>query len=314
MADLKGFWLLGRTVVIAFLFFLLLIPGYGLAKIQVLTSIAPLYCFCVNVGGEYVEVKNLFIGGADPHESSLSAKQLKDIHSSDLIVINGLGMEHWVDLALSAEEKSKKLVVSTLGISPITAAGYHVEKGLAQPEYAFNPHVWLDPNLASIQVMNISKALSLRDPLHKEIFERNATLYISKLKEIDQLYQQKLDSNRSKKAFFYNDAFMYLANRYGIVVAGIVEECGERGGPSPRKLATILGVMKIKKIPFFYTPFSNAFLVKEIIREGQSRSAEIDAMEGAELHPLMYEKVAKKNLAIFMDVFGGIILSFKRNF
>lgn len=286
----------------------------GSAQLKVLTSIAPLYCFCINVGGEYVSVKNLFVMGADPHENALTAKQLQQIQDSDLIVVNGLGMESWVDRVLSPGEKASKLVVSTAGISPLPASGYQPGTGLAKGEYAFNPHVWLDPNLAGIQLLNISKALGQKDPLHKEIFERNTRLYLSKLKEIDRLYQQKLGAIPSKKAFFYNDAFMYLAKRYGIVVAGIVEECGEKGGPSPRKLASILSAMKKERIPFFYTPFSNIALVREIQRESQTRSGEIDGMESSELHPLMYENISKKNLAVFLDVFGGIILSLKRGF
>ncbi|QDQ41969.1 substrate-binding protein of zinc uptake complex component A [Methylacidiphilum kamchatkense Kam1] len=84
--------------------------SYGVEKLKILTSIAPLYCFCVNIGGDYVTVKNLIFFGAEPHEVSLSIRQMQEIRDSDLIVINGLGMESWLEKGLSSEEKAKKLL------------------------------------------------------------------------------------------------------------------------------------------------------------------------------------------------------------
>jgi len=287
--------------------------SYGLEKLKILTSIAPLYCFCVNIGGEYVTVKNLIFFGAEPHEVSLSMRQMQEIQDSDLIVINGLGMESWLEKGLSSKEKAKKIVVSTVGIEPIPSIG-SLNKLPANSPYSFNPHVWLDPNLAIQQVLNIKKALCQRDPLHTEAYEKNAASYIFKLKEIDRMYREKLQEIAQKKAYFFNDSFMYLTKRYDILVAGILEECGQREGLSPRKLATAIETMRKEKIPFFYTPFSKKALVMEIIKESQTCSGEIDSMESANPDPSLYETIAKKNLSVLVEVFGKKNLCWSHNF
>src|SRR5437867_12116709 len=73
------------------------------AKLKVLTSFLPLYCFTVNVAGDLAEVQNLLPARVEPHDYQLSRKDLQKLSHADLIVLNGLGLESWLNKALAVQ-------------------------------------------------------------------------------------------------------------------------------------------------------------------------------------------------------------------
>ncbi len=151
--------------------------GAAQAKIRILTSFPPVYCFTANVAGDLAVVENLLPPGADPHDYSLSPQAARRLAAADLLIVNGLGLESWLQRAFQNVARPQTLVVISAGLendliyevpsfSAETSSGFLATRGrpgsrsLAAP----NPHIWLDPVLAGRAVSNILLALQKADP------------------------------------------------------------------------------------------------------------------------------------------------------
>src|SRR6266513_2002472 len=176
-------------------------PGAEGHKLRVLTSFLPVYCFTVNVAGDLAEVENLLPGNVEPHDYQFSRKDLQKLAQADLIVINGLGLEKWLDKAVqnSASAKATRVVEMADGLgseliyatsespssrreeaTPMTASQI---RRLTAAATVPNPHIWLDPRLARHAVRNILKALQQADPAHASGYATNATRYLARLEQ-----------------------------------------------------------------------------------------------------------------------------------
>src|SRR6266481_5988258 len=95
-----------------------MLAGFSLAsslaqakEVKVLASFLPLYCFAVNVAGDAARVDGLLPPNTSPHDFQLSVKTRQRIEAADLVVLNGLGLDSWVEPAL-AKERQRLMWVS----------------------------------------------------------------------------------------------------------------------------------------------------------------------------------------------------------
>ena len=104
------------------------------------TTIAPLGDFVKAVGGEKVEVTVVVPPGAEPHTFEPTPSLMMDVAKADLYVMNGAGLEFWMDKLLEA---NKRMVVvdSSQGIAL-----------LQESEGEIDPHIWLSLRNAAVQV------------------------------------------------------------------------------------------------------------------------------------------------------------------
>ncbi len=101
-------------------------PGAEGHKLRVLTSFLPVYCLTANVAGELAEVENLLPANVEPHDYQFSRKDLQKLSHADVIVVNGLGLESWLERAFhdSATHPQRVVEISAgLEAELIYAAG-----------------------------------------------------------------------------------------------------------------------------------------------------------------------------------------------
>src|SRR2546429_4477702 len=116
-------------------------------EVKVLASFLPLYCFAVSVAGDSARVDALLPANTSPHDFQLTVNTRKRIEAADLVILNGLGLDSWVEPALAKDKQRLVRVSSGLSNELIRSSG------------AVNPHIWLDPILAIHCVTNIVQAL-----------------------------------------------------------------------------------------------------------------------------------------------------------
>ncbi|MFD1564825.1 metal ABC transporter substrate-binding protein [Haloarchaeobius amylolyticus] len=86
-------------------------------------------------------------------------------------------------------------------------------------ESSVDPHVWLDPVLATEIVDTIASGLADADPDNAETYEEHAGTYIDDLESIDQQFETVLDAaDRRVAVFAGHDSFTYLQDRYGFEI------------------------------------------------------------------------------------------------
>jgi len=217
-------------------------------KMLVAASIAPLYSFAREVGGDRVQVDLLVPPGASPHTYQLTPNQMELLSDASVFVMNGAGLEFWADKAVDAADNPDLLVARTAeGLELINAPDEHAEHEEHEGEEEGNPHVWLDPISAVHQVEQIRKAYVKADPANKAYYQQNAEDYIEELKALDADIREETAGFSSKKFVAFHSAWVYFAQRYRLEQVAVVEESPGRE-PSAQHIRNIVDTVKQSQV------------------------------------------------------------------
>lgn len=207
----------------------------GTHRLHVVASIAPLADFVAQVGGDRVTVTTLIPPGASPHTYEPTPAQVKEVAQARLLVLNGVGLEFWADKLLQSASNPNLIVVDTSQGIAILEGDEHESRG--------NPHVWLNPRNAIVQVEHIRDALIQADPLHRAEYEARAAAYIAQLEALDIELAARVSGWSQKQFIAFHPAWIYFAQRYGLEQAAVIERAPGRE-PSPAELAEIINIAR----------------------------------------------------------------------
>ncbi len=215
-------------------------------KLSVMTSFYPMYDFTQKIGGDKVNVTNMVPSGMEPHDWEPAASDIVALEQADVFVYSGAGMEHWVeDVLNSLENKDLVTVEASEGITLLEGHHHHDEEDADehheddhQDEPGYDPHVWIAPMNAKQQMENIKNALVKADPINKDHYESNYTMWSAECDKLDQEYKDVLSGVSEKDIVVSHEAFGYLCDAYGLHQLGIqgIEPDSE---PDPGRMAEI---------------------------------------------------------------------------
>lgn len=169
-------------------------------KPLVLTTFTILEDMTSQIAGDSVDVQSITDPGAEIHGYEPTPSDIAHASDADLILTNGLGLEHWVDKLLT--HASAERVTVTDGINPIPIAGSSTA----------NPHAWMSPKLAKIYVDNIVEALGRIAPESRDTFATNASRYKNQIDQVDHTLTDGLSKLPKNKRTLVTceGAFSYL--------------------------------------------------------------------------------------------------------
>ena len=271
-------------------------------KLRVLSTFLPGYCFSANVAGDHATVENLLPGNVSLHDYQLTPGDLAKIKAADLIVINGLGMETFLDRAIqnSGPKTKSKVVTITEGLSQQLIHEEHHHREEAGHHHAIDPHVWLDPRLAAHCVTNIIRALQKADPENAATYARNGGTYIETLHALDAELVRQLAPVKARPFVTYHNAFRYFVRRYGLNPVGVVETVPEIP-PSTRELSALLKTIREKKAKaLFAEPAGSTRLAQQIVKDTGIRLEILDPLETGDLKADAYVQGMRRNGAALL--------------
>ncbi|MDP2728362.1 MAG: metal ABC transporter substrate-binding protein [Dehalococcoidia bacterium] len=204
-------------------------PGTG-SKVRVAVSIPPLADLVRQVGGDRVESEVLVPPGASVEIYEPTPRQIQFVAQAQMLVLNGLGLEFWAGNVVKGSGNANLLVVNTSDGVPGLIGG---EQG-----GGFNPHIWLDPTKARVQVEHIRDALIQTDPASAEAYRAAAAKFSDQLAALDQEIANRVNTWRYKQFIAFHPAWQYFAARYGLEQVASIEEFPGKE-PSPQYLANI---------------------------------------------------------------------------
>lgn len=287
------------------------------AKIKVMTSFYTMYDFAVNIGGDKVEVKNMVPSGIEPHDWEPAASDIADVENADVLIYNGAGMEHWVDTVLDTlENKDLITVEASKGITLLEGHEHshiedghidednhveeeeHVEENASiedsnhveddeheedehdEEEKHLDPHVWLSPVNAKLQVQNIRDAFVKADPSNEAYYNENYEKYVAKLDALDQKYKEALMNLENKDIIVAHEAFGYLCEEYGLNQIGI-EGLSPDSDPDPARMEEIIEFAKDKQIKvIFFEELVSSKVSDTIAQEIGATTEVLNPLEG----------------------------------
>jgi zinc transport system substrate-binding protein len=273
-------------------------------KLKVVTSFLPVYCFTVNVAGDLAEVDNLLPPGTEPHDFQFSPREVRKLEAADVVVVNGLHLESWLDRAIKSSPNAKVIVEAAADFKSeliYEDSSLDAERpGASNPADfgAPNPHVWLDPRLAQHEVTNILAALSKADPINAAAYARNAGKYIARLEKLDAELNTSLVPFQGQSIITFHDAFPYFARRYGLKVAGVVEQVPDVQ-PSPKYLSALNQLIRRNGIKVIFAERQSPMkLAEQIGRDYKVAVAQLDTLETGTFNPDAYEEGMRSNLRV----------------
>ena len=200
-------------------------------EISVMTSFYPLYEFTKQVGQDKVRVSLLVPPGIEPHDWEPTINELQKMYEANLIVINGIGFESWVD-DIDTINSGIVIVDTSAGIS------------LINNDYSsVDPHIWLNPVMAKTQVTNIVNALVKIDPTNEKFYRDNAKSYQAKLDSLDTKIKNELSACKKDFITFHN-AFSYFSIQYDLNQHTIIKSNDSHSEPTLRTLEQIINLAK----------------------------------------------------------------------
>ena len=261
---------------------------------RIVTSFYPMYVATINItdGVDGVEVYNMTKPQTGClHDYQLMTEDMKTLEKADAFVINGAGMEDFMD-KVTEQQKKLKVIDASRGIALI-----HDEEG-------DNPHVWLSVTDAITQVRNIADQLKEADPAHAAAYEKNAAAYIEKLTSLKSEMHAALDTVPHKDIVTFHEAFPYFAKEFNLNIIGVVErEPGTE--PTPTELQeTIEQVNALPTKVLFTEPQYSPAAAETIARETGAKIYTLDPVVTGEATPAAknaYIDTMKKNMQVLKE-------------
>jgi zinc transport system substrate-binding protein len=241
-------------------------PSNTSHRINVVTTIAPLGDFVKTVGGEKVLVTVVVPPGAEPHTFEPTPSLMMDLAKADLYVMNGAGLEFWMNKLLEAN-KNMVVVDSSQGIVL-----------LQESEGETDPHIWLSLHNGALQVDSICRGLVEVDPQNKDYYTKNRDDYLQKLDALDVELNRTFAGKKNKIFIVHHPAWTYFARDYGLIQVPLMENEKE---PGPKYLGEVIELAKKNNITtIFVEPQFNPKTAEVIAREMKASIVTIDPLAG----------------------------------
>jgi zinc transport system substrate-binding protein len=188
-------------------------------KLQVVTSLFPLYDFARQIGGDQVEVTLLLPPGVEAHSFDPKPDDILRVNRAGLFIYTHKEMEVWAATIAASVDPAKVTIVDASIGARLLQAGDHDDEDVDHNHEAgkIDPHLWLDFANAQVMVGNIAEAMATKDPTHRDLYLANAAAYRARLDKLDAAYRRALSACK-KRTLLQGGHFAlgYLATRYGL--------------------------------------------------------------------------------------------------
>ena len=261
----------------------------------IVTSFYPMYISTINITRDVpgVEVINM----AKPqtgclHDYQLVPEDVQKLEKASAFVVNGAGMEAFLDKAVKQQPKLKIVDASKDILLLKNESGEE------------NPHVWVSVSNAIIQVKNITEQLAALDPANAEKYKSNAKIYTKKLEALREDMHSNLDNVKTKDIITFHEAFPYFAKEFNLNIIDVIErEPGTE--PSPKELEETIGKVKQLNVKaLFAEPQYPAKAAEVIAKETGAKVFTLNPAVTGEAKSDAYDDyiiIMKKNLDVLKE-------------
>ncbi len=238
-------------------------------KLKVVATFSILGDLAKNVGGDRIEVTTLVGPDGDVHVYEPTPADAKAVGGADLVVVNGLALEGWLDRLVKTSGYQGPVVVASQGVKPRKMAAEELETGAKHGPLMVDPHAWQDVGNARLYVQNIARGLETADPAGASVYRANAAAYTAQLNELDQWVRQEFSgiAKPKRRMITTHDAFGYFGAAYGITIISPVGFSTESEA-SARDIANLIKqIRREKTTAVFLENVTDPRLMEQVAKE-----------------------------------------------
>lgn len=234
------------------------------------------------VGRNRIELDVLLPIGASPHSYVPTPEDLVTVAEADIIFVNGLGLEQFLDEMIAQSGSHAEVVSVSNGIRARTFLEKSnilelaetekrvqaMKEGVSEPDslrgemsdgeadrVGGDPHVWMNPHNVMVWAANIQEAFGHHDPANGEYYAEKAQWYKSKLSDIDGRIMTLVEKVPPlKRRLVTGHMFLgYFADRYSFTQVGtIMPSPSSQAEPSAKSIARLEELVRRMKVPAIF--------------------------------------------------------------
>ena len=267
----------------------------GKDEFVIVASFYPIYIIAKNVVYNINGVRLVNMTSSDMgclHDYSVTAEDMKNLKQADVFLINGAGMETFIDKIAGGYPPAKTFELSE-GIKLIDDGNNK------------NPHIWMSVSNVIIMVRNCVDALCQADIKNSESYKKNGDAYIRELNDLKAEMDEELKKIKGEKIITFHEAFAYFAKDYDLTISAVVEH-NPGMEPSAKELADLIDAVARLKIKYIFAePQYSSFAAEIVAKETGAKTLILDPIVTGPDDRTAYIKSMKKNTSVLAGAFGG---------
>jgi zinc/manganese transport system substrate-binding protein/manganese/iron transport system substrate-binding protein len=283
--------------------------GGGSGRLSVIATTTQIGDFARQVGGDRIQLTVLLKPNQDAHDFELAPSQVRAIAGADLVLVNGLGLDAFVEKALESSQADEVVVSEGIATMEGGEEGEAEHAGEDEDEHGNqDPHVWFAVANAVTMVENIRDALSGADAANAATYAGNATRYLAELQALDASIKQQAAQVPAacRKLVTNHDVLGYYAEAYGFEAIGsVIPSTSSQASASAADVAAIVRRIEAEGVPAIFAEASiNPDLIRQVGREAGVKV--VDDLYGDSLGPsgsdgATYVKMMQANTKKIVD-------------
>ena len=207
---------------------------------RVVADIAPIHSLVAQVMEGVGQPDLIVPPGADAHHMALRPSDAVTLSQADVVIWVGAELTPWLTdpLATLAPAAATLTLLGAPGWTPRALpeeAGHATE---AAHHHDFDPHAWLDPEIAMVWVGAIRDTLSTTDPDHATAYAANADRALRGLTALRKTIAADLAGLPGGTWIAPHAAFGYFENRFDLPSGGAISD-SEAEDPGPAHLSDL---------------------------------------------------------------------------
>lgn len=307
------------------------------AKVRVLATTYPVYLLTrtVTQNSPNVQVDLLIPAQTGcPHDYALTPKDMQKLAKANIVVINGLGLEAFLEKPLAAAGKIT-VIDSSKGVNAIVEdhdEDQHAAHGGADKAHkdnhdhaveakgheaghdpahghdhgGVNPHAFASPMQAAIMARNIGRGLAAAEPVAAQNCPEVAEAYAARLEAVGKRLAAVGANAANKNVVALHDGMAYLVRDAGLNLVDVIQEDEEAQPSAARLLDLVKKIKESKPVVLIGEPQYSEKPVRALSAETGVPAVQLDSLaSGLSNAPLdYYETVMANNCAILEKYFA----------
>ncbi|MEI8139214.1 MAG: metal ABC transporter substrate-binding protein [bacterium] len=217
------------------------------------------------------------------HDYQLTTRDMATLSTAEVLVVNGAGLEAFLENC-GSRRPGLKIIDASAGINLLVSGG------------GTNAHIWVSPSRHIMQIQRIADGLAGWDPVHADLYQKNASAYIARLEALKRKMDLKLQQIRSREIITFHEAFPYFADEFKLKVVGVIER--EPGSaPSAAEMASLIQLVRTTGVKtLFVEPQYPAKVATAISRETGAGLFTLDPVVSGPNSTNAYITIMERNL------------------
>jgi zinc/manganese transport system substrate-binding protein len=277
-------------------------PAAASERLNVVTSFSILEDIVRQIAGDRVEVRSIVGIDADAHTYSPKPDDVRTIAAADLIIVNGLGLEGWLDRLIAASGAAAPIVVASADVMPLQGGDH---------SHGVDPHAWQDVANILHYTFTIQTALCDAAPQQCALFTDRVDRYGQRLRTLDSEIKSVIGSVPAdrRRIITSHSSLGYFARAYGVTVLS-PQGVSTESEASARDVARLIRQIRAENVPaVFMENITDPRLLEQIARETDAvvlGPLYSDALSGPDGPAGTYIDMMRHNLKLLAKGMAGL--------